>query len=216
MWGFVLPYTNADSILLAMNQKSLFIVLYGINNLGKTTQAKRLVEQLNKEGHPAQYLKYPIYDLEPSGPLINAYLRGGNPYALSPREAQLLYVLNRTQAEPAIKKKLKEGISVVAEDYIGTGLAWGIGAGVDETFMKKINTHLVREDISFLFEGTRYTDATEGTHKHETDDALLQTVQDVHKKLGGEYEWISVDANQTLETIHSFVWQQVEKRLLEK
>ena len=112
-----------------MSYPGKLIVLYGINNLGKSTQAKKLVERMNAEGYRAQYLKYPIYDLTPSGTMLNAYLREGNPHQLSPREAQLIYVLNRTQTEPVIKKKLKEGIHIVAEDYIGTGLAWGIGGG---------------------------------------------------------------------------------------
>ena len=38
-----------------------FIVLYGINNLGKTTQAKFLVEKLQSQGLRAEYVKYPIY-----------------------------------------------------------------------------------------------------------------------------------------------------------
>ena len=38
-----------------------FIVLYGINNLGKTTQAKMLVDKLKLHGLEAEYLKYPVY-----------------------------------------------------------------------------------------------------------------------------------------------------------
>ena len=40
-----------------------FIVIYGVNNLGKTTQANMLVQKLKASGLKAEYLKYPIYDL---------------------------------------------------------------------------------------------------------------------------------------------------------
>lgn len=187
----------------------MFIVLYGINNLGKSTQAKKLVERMNSEGYKTEYLKYPIYTQEPAGPIINNYLREGNTHHLTPREAQLLYVLDRTQYESTLKQKLNQGIHIVAEDYVGTGISWGIGAGVDETFLKKINSHLLHEDISFLFEGNRFTEATESGHKHETNNELIEVVRAAHDKLGTEYGWVRINANETIENIHEKLWNLV-------
>ena len=123
-------------------KKGKFIVFYGINNLGKTTQAKRLVDNLNRDNIKAEYIKYPIYDLPPSGELINGYLRQGNPFNFNPRELQILYAFNRTQFQATLSAKLDQGIIIVAEDYIGTSLAWGAGSGVNPVFLKLI--------ISFL------------------------------------------------------------------
>ena len=117
------------------------IVLYGINNLGKTTQAEKLVQRLKDEGKNAHYLKYPLYDLEPTGPLINDYLRKGNPYDLTAREFQLLQVMNRTQYDAELRKRLADGQWIVAEDYVGTGIAWGIGGGVDRELLEHLNRH---------------------------------------------------------------------------
>ena len=189
------------------------IVLYGTNNLGKTTQAKKLVERLNQEGKKAIYLKYPIYDLAPSGPLINAYLRQGNPQNLSPREAQLLYVLNRTQYETTLKETLSQGTHVVAEDYIGTGLCWGIGRGVDETFMKEINSHLYKEDLVFLFDGMRFTASIETTHQHETDNTLMEHVRTIHLRLAQDYGWIPIQANESIDIIHETLWKKVTEMI---
>lgn len=191
-----------------MNRGS-FIVLYGINNLGKTTQAKKLVERLNTEGENAVYLKYPIYDLAPSGPMLNAYLREGNPYNLSAREAQLLYAMNRTQYENELKTLLANGTHVVAEDYTGTGVCWGIGAGVDSAFMKDINSHLLTEDVAFLFSGKRFTEATEQSHKHETDDTLIARVEHVHAEQGNTHNWIPVHANNSIDDIHEHLWKHI-------
>lgn len=189
-----------------MNHPGKFIVLYGVNNLGKTTQAKLLVERLNKEGHPAEYLKYPIYDLEPAGPMINDYLRGGNPHQITPRELQTLHVLNRTQYEPTLQAKLADGITIVAEDYVGTGMAWGIGAGVDEAYLTKLNAHLLKEDSIFLFDGERFTASIEKNHKHETDEALLEKVGDAHRHLAKKYGWHTINANNSIEHTHSLLW----------
>ena len=112
-------------------KEGFFIVLYGINNLGKSTQAQALVESLNKAGLPAKYLKYPIYDLKPTGPKINEILRNTDKQPISEEEFQALYTKNRFDFQPQLCKMLAEGVTVIAEDYIGTGLAWGWSKGVD-------------------------------------------------------------------------------------
>jgi len=194
-------------------KKGLFIVFYGINNLGKTTQAKLLVERLKKEGQQAEYLKYGIYDLQPSGPLLDDYLRHGNPFNLTAREFQIIHVLNRTQYQPQLLEKLNRGINIVAEDYIGTGLAWGMGAGVDGEFLKQMNAHLIKEDLAFLFQGQRFSDGIEVVHKHEQDNDLTEKVRLAHEKLADEFGWIRINANRTIEEISEEIWNRVLKVL---
>lgn len=188
-----------------------FIVFYGINNLGKSTQAQKLIERLKNEGKDAEYLKYPIYELEPSGRMINNYLREGNKYDLSAREAQIMYTLNRTQYEHKLREKLEAGINVISEDYTGTGLAWGITTGVDEEFLKYINKHLLQEDLAFLFDGDRFLGAQEKTHKHESNDGFMERAREVHLRLGRELGWEKINANQSIEEIHEMIWRKVKE-----
>lgn len=182
------------------------IVFYGINNLGKSTQAKLLVERLKANGYQSEYLKYPIYDLEPSGRMLNDYLRNANPFGLRSREAQIMYAMNRTQYQSELASKLKSGINVIAEDYKGTGIAWGLGAGVDEKFLKEINSHLIQEDLVFLFDGERFRQAIENNHKHENDEDLMTKVRWAHLKLREEYGWWKINANLAIEEIHEEIW----------
>jgi len=133
--------------------KGKFIVFYGINNLGKTTQVDLLIQKLKECGITAEYLKYGVYNLEPSGVMLNEYLRKKNPYKFSPREFQLCHAFNRTQYEPVLKQKLDAGIWIIAEDYKGTGIAWGVGADVDQDFLIRLNAHLYSEDLCILFDG---------------------------------------------------------------
>lgn len=191
------------------NYPGKLIVLYGINNLGKSTQAKLLVEKLKAEGLQAEYLKYPIYDLSPSGEILNDYLREGNFYDLHSREAQIIYALNRTQYQDTLIKKLEAGIYIVAEDYKGTGIAWGLGAGVSEVFLKSINSHLIDEDLVFLFDGERFMEAMEKTHKHETNNDLTTKVRWAHLKLKEECGWIKINANLSIEEISTIIWDKV-------
>ena len=181
--------------------KGKFIVFYGINNLGKTTQAKKLVVYLNEKGIKAEYLKYPVYDLEPSGPFINKVLRGSEKQEITEEELQLWYVLNRFQYEPILRKKLNEGITVVAEDYSGTGVAWGVAKGADEDWLVNLNKPLIKEDVALLFDGERFLHAKEEKHLHESNDELMKRAREVHLQLAEKFNWTRINANQDKEKV---------------
>lgn len=190
-----------------------FIVLYGVNNLGKSTQAGLLVEKITQENKNAVHVKYPIYDIKPTGLLLNEYLRKGNPKGLTPREAQIIYAYNREQFEEKIKDYQNQGVHIIAEDYWGTGVAWGIGQGVDQKFLLEINADFQHEDIAILLYGKRFIDAREKSHLHETNDDLTNKVADAHEELANQFGWSRVHANQTIEKVHQDIWKIVKKAL---
>ncbi len=164
---------------------------------------------MNEKGIAAEYLKYGIYGLEPSGPILNGYLREGNPYGLTPREFQIMHVVNRTQYQGMLEEKLRKGIWIVAEDYSPTGIAWGTGAGIDKDFLVRINGHLLKEDLSLYFHGTRFSTGIESVHKHEQDNALTESVARTHEELAEQYHWKKIAANQSQDQVAADVWEMV-------
>jgi thymidylate kinase len=194
-------------------KRGKFIVIYGINNLGKTTQAKLLVKNLKKSGQKADYVKYPVYNLEPAGPLINGYLRQGNPHKFSPRELQLLHFIDRIKFEPILENKLGKGINIVAEDYFGTGVCWGIGGGVDKNLLFNLYKFVRKEDLVFLFDGKRFKQSIEKNHKHETDEKLIRKVRKAHLMVGKKYKWQKVNANLPINQLEKIIWDKVKKVL---
>lgn len=193
--------------------KGKFIVLYGVNNLGKTTQAKLLAEKLLNLGRNVKYLKYPIYEIEPTGVMLNEYLRQGNPNQLTPREAQILYALNRHQYEPILVSDIELGTDIVAEDYWGTGIAWGLGGGVDKEFLLRINHRLYSPDLAIMLKGERFLSGLEKGHLYEENNELARKVAGAHDDLAKEYNWQIVKANQTVEKVSEDVWEKVAKIL---
>lgn len=194
--------------------KGQFIVLYGANNLGKSTQAKMLVENLIiKLGKEAEYLKYAIYSLEPSGSLINGYLRQGNPYEFTTREFQLLQVLNRTQYEPKLKEKIDKGTWVIAEDYVGTGIAWGMVNGIDKALLYQMNSHLLKENLGILFEGEPFIDNSDTTNAHEQNRATLVKVNEAFKEISRDFGWFTVNANRSKEEIQEEIMNYVKSKI---
>lgn len=185
--------------------KGKFIVLYGINNLGKTTQAKMLVDWLNNNGISAVYQKYPVYDLAPTGPRINSYLRDGNPERLTPLQFQQLQVDNRHDFEPILQRYLDNGIWVIGEDYVGTGIAWGVGAGIDQALLEEMNSHLLKEDFAFIFDGERFQSGIEKGHTHEQNTELTEKVRMVHQNLAQRLGWFPINARESIEEIHQTI-----------
>jgi len=196
-------------------REGLFIVIYGINNLGKTTQAKMLVESLKKAGLLSEYLKYPIYDLAPSGPKINEILRSGQSQSISELELQEIYVQNRRDYQPQLCKKINEGVNVVAEDYIGTGLAWGMSKGADLEKLIEMNHGLIKPDTEVLLDGERFLDGKEKNHLHESNDELMEKCRENHLKLAARFGWEIIDANQTIEEVQSDILKVVELKIKE-
>jgi thymidylate kinase/dUTPase len=196
-------------------KKGKFIVLYGVNNLGKTTQAKMLVDRLNENGLKAEYIKYPIYELEPAGRLLNDFYRHGNPFNFSDRESQLLHYTDRVSFEPLLKNKLNKGINIIDEDYFGTAIAWGTAFSADQKLLKYLYSFLYPEDLAFLFDGVRFKDAIENNHYHETNIILSEKARITHQEIAAEYGWYKINANLPIMEIQEILWQKA-KSLIEK
>lgn len=200
--------TGAD---LGAPDNCMFITLYGINNIGKTYHAKRLVERLKKTGKRAVFLKYPIYDEKPSGPFLNAVLRGKGKQKISEEELQLWFVLNRYQFEPKLRRLLASGTHVVAEDYTGTGIAWGIAKGAKQSELEIMNKFLVQPDRAILLDGERKLFAREKKHLHEQNDSLSLRTQNIFRKLAKKYGWKVVRVDEDRDVTAARLWQAISK-----
>ncbi|MBI2046398.1 MAG: hypothetical protein HYT28_03200 [Parcubacteria group bacterium] len=194
--------------------KGLFIVLYGTNRVGKTTQAINLLERINKAGRLiAQYLKFPNYTLLPTGPRINDYLRKGNPERLTPEKFQELCTQNRRDAEPRIKEMLENGSMVIAEDWTYGGIVWGIATGVPEKRAREMNKDFLKEDIPILLDGKPFVEGKENGHAHEEKNKLLYDVRRQYLTIASEEGWSLVLANRPVEDVHRDIWDIVKPEL---
>jgi len=190
-----------------------FIAVYGINGIGKTTQVERLVTYLRSLGKNAARLKYPIYDLEPEGPFIHQYLRDPEfrkGHELTTDELQQKYVDNRRRYEPSLKARLNNGEWIVAEDYIGTGIAWGLTWGGNLEYLEEINEGLLQPDLSVLMHGDRFSTAIEKDHRNEMAADRIQVCKNFHLLLAYKYSWKTVNANQSVEKVSEDIIKIIE------
>lgn len=197
-------------------KKGKFIALYGINNIGKSTQAKILIDNLKKHGHDAIYVKFPVYTIEPTGVFINNVLRNSdNKQFIGEDELQMWYTLNRYQFEPQLKEMLAEGKIVVAEDYVGTGLAWGSAKGANLDWLMEMNKYLLKEDLAIYLKGKRNIQAKESNHIHESNDELIETTQFIYDNLALKFNWTKVQVKSSIGETADELWAKVNSFLKE-
>jgi len=195
--------------------KGKFIVIYGSNNLGKTTQIELLIEKLQRLNIDSVRIKYPIYNLEPTGPLINKILRHEESLdrSYSEKEIQTIYAQNRHDYQSTLEDYLSSGKNVIAEDYTGTGIAWGITRDLDIDTLEEINKELLLPDFSILLDSeTRFISGIEKSHKNEgsAKEGIWIKNRDIHRELAKRYQWKIINANQTRENVHNSIWQLIK------
>ncbi len=103
--------------------KGRFIALEGIDGSGKTTQALKVVELLNKNGYKA------IYTKEPTGGIIGKLLREqilSGKVKVPPVSIQYLMSADRAMHQEEITEELKKGTIVVTDRYFWSAVCYGI------------------------------------------------------------------------------------------
>ncbi|MFZ2202007.1 MAG: hypothetical protein WAV56_01280 [Microgenomates group bacterium] len=193
----------------------MFIVLYGPNNLGKSKQFDLLEILWQEVGRPYARIKYPIYD-SPTGQLINRVLRptpGDEIVSMAEVELQAVFAQNRRWFEPTLRQLLLRG-DVLAEDYVGTGLAWGMTGGVSREELDVFNSGLLRPDIEILLDGSRFSNGVEKRHRNEgAGQEVWERNRRIHQELAREFGWVIVNANGEPEEIHTRIRDVILPRL---
>jgi thymidylate kinase len=196
--------------------KGKMIAVYGVNGIGKSTQVELLVKYLQAQGKKVHQLKYPVYELEPEGPFIYKYLRDPvfrEANQISTEELQLKYAKNRERHEATLLSHLENGEYVVAEDYTGTGISWGLTWGATLEYLEDINKNLHKADLSILMHGERFHTAIEKGHRNELADERIRICKNFHLLLGERYGWKTVRANQSREEVASSIQNIVDEFL---
>lgn len=194
-------------------KKGILVTIMGITNVGKTTQLQLLDKRFLTEGLKFKTLKYPVYGLEPTGPRVWGFLKGGNPEKLNPTEFQSLCAQNRKDFEPQLNQMLSENDVIVAEMYTGTGIAYGLGDGVPKDYLLEINKGILEPDISILLDGARYLESREVGHIYENNDKITETIRQIHLELAKDMNWTVLNANLPREIIHEQIYNLILKKI---
>lgn len=129
--------------------KGKLIVIDGIDGAGKATQAKLLIERLEKSGYKTATLDFPQYYNNFFGKLIGRFQNGefGDAPTANPYLASVLYAGDRWETKEKIERWLNEGRIVILDRYASSNQIHQGGKILDIEEKKKFLDFL--EELEF-------------------------------------------------------------------
>ncbi len=125
-----------------MEKIGRLIVFEGVDGVGKTTLAKKVVDYLGSRGVECIYLAFPGHQPYTLGKHVYDLHHGLFDFDISrihPVSLQMLHIAAHIDSiEKNIKPKLQEGVTVVLDRYWWSAKAYGAWAGIDEIILDKI------------------------------------------------------------------------------
>lgn len=194
----------------------MFVVLYGPSGVGKTKQLDLLEEKMRGLGTPVRRVEYPIYDQGRSGPELKKML-WGQKQKLSELEMQKLFAENRQEFESTLRSWLDSGVSVLAEDYKGTGIVWGLTRGMTPEQVEELNRDFIEPDVSILIDGPRRLDLRAGEgHIYQQDEDEWYRARKNYLQMADKYGWVRVGGDAPILTVAGRIWTVVQLALAMK
>lgn len=105
-----------------VTSRGALIVLEGLDRVGKSTLAKRLVDHLEKLRTPVTYCRFPDRTT-PVGRLIDEYLKSSSKQ-VDDHVMHLLFSANRWELSRRIRNTVCQGTSVIVDRYSYSGIAY--------------------------------------------------------------------------------------------
>lgn len=189
------------------NERQL-IVIDGIDQSGKKTQARLLARRLRGRELRCWVWDFPIYRT-PFGRHLNAYLLGRERPNL--HVVHLLYAVNRWEVANRISDQMKHGI-VIANRYSPSNIAYGVAHGISQKWLRSIEAGLPEPTKVIILDVPVETSFVRKRHHrdiHEEDLQYLQKVRRTYLLLAKKYGWTVLDGTASPVTVHSKIWNSV-------
>lgn len=189
-----------------MNKKGLFVVLEGIDGSGKTTQAARVKEALEGNGHKVTALRFPDRTT-PSGQIISSYLK--REVELNTTALETLFLRNKEEKQAFIAQCFEEGHIILCDRYVLSSLAYGVANGSDRDHLFDMHRGLWLPHLTVYLDLSPTKAATRGAFGSERyeNQLFLDNVQANYTSLMQEgstltgCKWTSVDAGKTIDEV---------------
>ncbi|KAG5518686.1 hypothetical protein PMAC_002655 [Pneumocystis sp. 'macacae'] len=191
------------------------IVIEGLDNTGKTTQCELLAEEFRVKNIPVKIQKFPDRSTE-IGRLINSYLSGT--LELEDHAVHLLFSANRWEIIEKIRKYLEEGIFVVADRYIYSGIAFSVAKGLNIDWCKASERGLLLPDCVIYLDVSQKKISQRqdyGSERYETK-TMQENVQSIFKNIfetdcSVYCPWYWINASNSISQVKTEIWDVVQE-----
>ncbi|GME77427.1 hypothetical protein B5S31_g3274 [[Candida] boidinii] len=208
--------------------RGALIVIEGLDRTGKTTQTNQLIEKLNSIDKKIELFKFPQRETI-IGKLINSYLtskpseddKDGEIIKLNDYSIHLLFSANRWELIDKIKNLLEQGVTVLLDRYVYSGVAYSSAKGLDFDWCLSSDIGLIKPDktIFLKFEELNNLQDREGfgDEKYEVKEFQEKVRIQFGKienleilKNSDKWDSIYVD-NKSIKQVSDEIWEKIEK-----
>ncbi|KAF7983659.1 hypothetical protein HWV62_19545 [Athelia sp. TMB] len=200
-----------------MPQRGIFIVIEGLDRSGKTTQTALLYDALKAAGIAVNQLKFP--DRTTSiGKMIDSYLRSKSD--LDDQAIHLLFSANRWEIASGIYALLNSGVSIVADRYAFSGVAFSASKGLSFEWCRSPDIGLPAPDLTIFLDVDPEVARTRGGYGEERyeKEEMQRRVRGWFKHIGAEMagteaaggKWVTLNAGGEVDAVQQGIWDLVE------
>ena len=186
----------------------LIIAIEGVDQAGKGTQSKMLVERLRGDGIDAELFSFPDYDT-PVGRRIRGYLdRSGE---IDLERLHTLLAENRREKLPAIRRALDEQRTLVMDRYYESNVAYGMASGLEREWLYGLDSEMPRPDLVILLD----ISAEESFRRKKERDAFeadrrrMERVVRTYRTEAEAGGWFIVDGSKSPDAVHAEIADMV-------
>lgn len=193
--------------------RGVYIAVEGVDGAGKTTQARRLVRHLRKNGYRAVYTYEPSKN--PVGRIIRKMLE--NTLHSSEEVMTLLFAADRLHHhQQFVAEALKNGFVVVSDRSVVSSLAYQTAATGRRRWVREVNRYALKPDI-VVYIDLRPEAALERLvgkrYRYERVSFLQKVSEEYGRILRTGWRVVWVDGEQPVEDVFKSIVAGVEKYL---
>jgi dTMP kinase len=189
------------------------IAFEGLDQSGKQTQAELLRDRLRGQGRKARLVSFPDYGTSIGEEIARAL---SNERDYGPDVMQLLYVANRYEKKPDLQRWLDGGLTLVADRYTASSVAYGEAFGLDPVWLTEMQKFLPPASLTILLDiapDTAVKRKSVDRDRYERDLAMQARVRDSYQRQAQLQGWIVHDGARPKEAIAADVVSAVTSRL---
>jgi len=191
----------------------MLIAFEGLDQSGKQTQAELLRDWLKQEGHKARLVSFPDYGTS-IGEEIARALQGEREYDAD--VMQLLYIANRYELKPNLRRWLDGGLILVCDRYTASSVAYGEAQGLDPAWLKEVQKFLPPAALTIMLDiapETAVQRKAVDRDRYERDLAMQGRVRESYRRQAQEQNWVVLDGERDKTAIAADVFSAVATRL---
>ena len=189
------------------------IAFEGLDQIGKQTQAELLRDYLKAQGRKARLVSFPDYGTSIGEEIARAL---SNERDYDADVMQLLYVANRYEKKPDLKRWIEGGLILVADRYTASSVAYGEALGLDPAWLTDMQRFLPPATLTILLDiapETAVKRKSVDRDRYERDLAMQVRVRESYHRQAGAQGWIVLDGERARDAITSDVVSAVAPRL---